>query len=158
STTSWREWGGGTGNDLPAAQVHHATPHFNCSLRSARGTPSVAEGFRIFDRPTKAYGRSSARPRAKPGNSATRCRRPVAGSTSTSCPVPDSSSHSAGEALGVHWSPGFTGGTATTADVRLLLYQRSIVVEDRAEAALLGEPRVTTVAEQVEVEGLVGLP
>src|SRR5262245_56309152 len=33
----------------------------------------------------------------------------------------------------------------------------SIVVEDRAEAALLGDQRVTAVAEQVEVERLVGL-
>src|SRR5262249_49736923 len=71
-----------------------ATPHFNCSLRPARGTPSIADVLRIFDRPTKAYGPTSARPRAKPGSSATGWRRPVAGSTSTNCPVPDSRSHS----------------------------------------------------------------
>src|SRR5437867_142154 len=33
-----------------------------------------------------------------------------------------------------------------------------IVVQDRAEAAVLGEQRIATVAEQVQVEGLVGLP
>src|SRR5438309_1435745 len=34
---------------------------------------------------------------------------------------------------------------------------RSIVVPDRAEAALLGEQRIAAVAEQVQVERLVGL-
>src|SRR5438552_4133136 len=34
---------------------------------------------------------------------------------------------------------------------------RSIVVQDRAEAATLREQRVAAVAEQVQVEGLVGL-
>src|SRR5262249_46245537 len=34
---------------------------------------------------------------------------------------------------------------------------RSIVVEDRAEAAILREPRIAAVAEQVQVERLVGL-
>src|SRR5438445_10363554 len=34
---------------------------------------------------------------------------------------------------------------------------RSVVVEDRAEAAILGEQRIAAVAEQVQVERLVGL-
>src|SRR5207253_10235446 len=34
---------------------------------------------------------------------------------------------------------------------------RSIVVQDRADAAVLGEQRVAAVAEQVQIEGLVGL-
>jgi hypothetical protein len=34
---------------------------------------------------------------------------------------------------------------------------RSIVVQDRAEAAVLGEQRIAAAAEQVEVERLVGL-
>src|SRR5438034_8996711 len=46
---------------------------------------------------------------------------------------------------------------ATTAGMRLLLYGRLIVVEDRAEAAILGEQRIAAVAEQVQVERLVGL-
>jgi hypothetical protein len=33
----------------------------------------------------------------------------------------------------------------------------SIIVQDRAEAAILGEERIAAVAEQVEVERLVGL-
>src|SRR5262245_60823488 len=46
---------------------------------------------------------------------------------------------------------------ATAADMRLLLRRRSIVVQDRAEAALLGEQRIAAVVEQVQVERLVGL-
>src|SRR5262249_38689499 len=61
-----------------------------------------------------------------------------------------------GEAFGVLWSAGFTGGRATT-DMRLLLHRRSIIVDDRADTALLGEPRVAAVAGQVQVEVLVGL-
>ena len=34
----------------------------------------------------------------------------------------------------------------------------SIVVQDRADAAVLGEQRIAAVAEQVQVERLVGLP
>ncbi len=34
---------------------------------------------------------------------------------------------------------------------------QSIVVQDRADAALLGEQRIAAVAEQVEIKELVGL-
>jgi hypothetical protein len=38
------------------------------------------------------------------------------------------------------------------------LLSPSVVVQDRAEAAVLGEQRIAAVAEQVQVERLVGLP
>src|SRR5262249_16947694 len=57
-------------------------PPSACPRRSASGTPSIAEVARILDRPTKAYGPTRARPRVKPGSSATDSDRPVAGSTS----------------------------------------------------------------------------
>jgi len=41
--------------------------------------------------------------------------------------------------------------------MRLLLYGRSIVVEDRADATILGEQRIAAVAEQVQVERFIGL-
>src|SRR5262245_42638305 len=62
----------------------------------------------------------------------------------------------AGEALGVVDASRFTG-VATTADMKLLLHRRSIVVQDRADAATPGEQRIVAEAEQVEVERLVGL-
>src|SRR5262249_20100637 len=43
-------------------------------------------------------------------------------------------------------------------DRRPPAFARSIVVQDRADAAVPGEQRVAAVAEQVEVERLVGLP
>src|SRR5262249_33872423 len=64
----------------------------------------------------------------------------------------------AGGALGALWSPGFTGGTATTADMRLLLHLRSIIVADRADAALLVEHRIAAVVGQVQVKLFVRLP
>src|SRR5439155_16320831 len=63
----------------------------------------------------------------------------------------------AGGALGIGLSPRFTGGKATTADTRFLLYGRLIVVQDRAGAAILGEQRIAAVAGQVQVERLIGL-
>src|SRR5262249_30502135 len=63
----------------------------------------------------------------------------------------------AGEALGLLWSTGFAGGMAATAAMRLLFFGRSIIVQNRAGAATLGEHRVAAVAEQVEVERLVCL-
>jgi hypothetical protein len=48
------------------------------------------------------------------------------------------------------WSPGFTGGTATAADIRLLLNRRSIVVEDRADAAFHGNQRIAAVASMTK--------
>src|SRR5438034_5709412 len=46
---------------------------------------------------------------------------------------------------------------ATTAGMRLLLYGRLIVVQDRADTAALREQRIAAVAEQLQVERLVGL-
>src|SRR5262245_15259319 len=53
------------------------------------------------------------------------------------------------------WRParGLAGGRSRS----LLRAVPSIVVEDRAEAAVLGEQRIAAVAEQVEGELLVGL-
>jgi hypothetical protein len=48
----------------------------------------------------------------------------------------------AGETFGVLLSPGFTGGMATTVDMTLLLYGRSIVVQDRADATIHNEQRI----------------
>src|SRR5262249_7715920 len=63
----------------------------------------------------------------------------------------------AGEALGVVFSSGFTGGMATPADIRLLREGRSVIVADRPDATILGEQRIAAVVEQVQVEVLVGL-
>src|SRR5262245_25198798 len=38
-----------------------------------------------------------------------------------------------------------------------MMPRRSIIIQDRAEAAVLGEQRVAAEAEQVEVERLIGL-
>src|SRR5262249_18449841 len=64
----------------------------------------------------------------------------------------------AGEALGVLGSPRLTDSTATTAGMWLLRQRRSIVVENRAHAALPFEHRIAAVAEEVQVERLVDLP
>jgi hypothetical protein len=48
-------------------------------------------------------------------------------------------------------------GLAWREGPRRPLLSRSIVVEDRAEASPLGEQRIAAVAEQVQVEFLVGL-
>src|SRR5262245_30279864 len=50
---------------------------------------------------------------------------------------------------------GLPGGSGPTG--RLSRTARSVVGQDRADAAALGEERIAAVAEQVEVEVLVGL-
>src|SRR5262249_23038778 len=49
-------WNSNRARPWPLRKSTTATPHFNCSRRWARGTPSIADVWRIFDRPTKAYG------------------------------------------------------------------------------------------------------
>src|SRR5688500_15753486 len=64
----------------------------------------------------------------------------------------------AGEALRACWSSRFTGGVATTRDIRLLLCRRlPVVVQDRADATILREQRVDAEPKQVEVKRLVEL-
>src|SRR5947209_14519009 len=50
---------------------------------------------------------------------------------------------------------GLLGGKDSTG--RVFSVARSIVVQDRAEATILGKPRIAAVAKQVQIEDLVGL-
>jgi hypothetical protein len=54
-------------------------------------------------------------------------------------------------------APGDLIGSTRHQRTHLSLTARSIVVQDRADATILGEQRIAAIAEQVQVEGLVGL-